>query len=659
MPYDSTEVVLGGRYSLGEVLGTGRSATVYEATDQVMGVTAAEGATATAPRRLAAKVLHAHIARDPAMREAFVREARAGARVQHAGLVTVLDVGEEDIADEPVVWMIMVQAPGITLAEAVRSHSLSLTAALMITSRVLDALAAVHDAGFVHRDISPGNVMVELTDPGGSSEHVGPVRVLDLGLAGAQGLSIARSVTDPMGRPDAHDVRLVTGTPEFMSPEQARGLPFDARGDLYAVGALLYLMLTGHAPFERSDPVSVLQAHVLAPIPVPSARAEVPAAVDRLVSQSMAKSPSRRFASAAEMRAAVEGLGETSRSSNTGTRVLPALDGPSARTEWVAVPNFDRAESPTTARIPLVVVPSAAAMPHPAGQALPTPVLSPRPAVQALPPPAPPERPPVPPPRPLSIVPRPLAEARARHLSKDVVLLAICVLAICGLLGVGWMASAQAPTAVSLPLVSPTAVTGSPSPSASATPVQVPPAAASPTLSQAPTADPSPSQPIVSAAPEPSATPTLLPQVAVPWLVSLGVDQARLQLEAVGLVLGDVQRQDSAEPAGTVLTMDPPAGQTVLAGSVVRLTVASGQNLVPPVIGLLRDQAIETIRSAGLVPVLVAAAAGGPLPGQVVGVSPDPATSVALGSVVTVSVSDGPAPSGPPTSVPPTVEPIP
>ena len=325
MPDGSADVVLGGRYSLGDVLGTGRSATVYEAVDLLASSAAPGGGPASVPR-LAAKVLHAHIARDPAMRAAFVLEARAGARVRHPGLVTIIDVGEEDIANEPVVWIMMVQAPGMALADVVRTQVLSLSESLWITSRVLDALAAVHDAGLVHRDISPGNVMVELTDPHGPAERVGAVTVLDLGLAGAQGLSVVRSRADPPGQEDEPDLKLVIGTPEFMSPEQARGLSVDARGDLYAVGALLYLMLTGYAPYERSEPAAVLRAHVQAPVPVPSARADVPPAVDRIVSRAMAKSPDRRFASAAEMRAAVDGvLRDGPGRSSTGTRVISAI----------------------------------------------------------------------------------------------------------------------------------------------------------------------------------------------------------------------------------------------------------------------------------------------------------------------------------------------
>jgi eukaryotic-like serine/threonine-protein kinase len=613
-----TEVVLGGRYCLGEVLGTGRSATVYEATDLLTGDQGTQRAPATAPRPLAAKVLHAHIAHDSAMRAAFIREARAGARVQRAGLVTILDVGEEDIADEPVVWIIMVQAPGIPLAEVVRSHILSVSTALVITSHVLDALTALHGAGLVHRDISPGNVMVELIDRGGSEQDC-TVTVLDLGLAVPKELIDVGSFRDPSVRSEAGQAKLVTGTPGYMSPEQARGLTVDARGDLYAVGALLYLMLTGHAPFERSDPAAVLRAHVQAPVPAPSARADVPQPVDHIVSRAMAKSPSRRFASAAEMRATVEGAlrAGLSQVSTTGTRVLPELDTSPARTVWVTVPGLEGVEKPTKTSVPPGAARSAAATSRAHAEA----------------------------PRPPAHAPRPPAGTPASHLSLDAVLVLVCVLVLCGLVGLGWMATRQAPRARAVPRVLPTAVIGSP-----------PASTGSPAPVQTRAANPSPSTPlpIVSAATEPKATPTLLSHLVVPSLDSLGIDQARTQLAAVGLILGDVIGQDSAKPQGTVLNLDPPAGRLVLRGSVVRLTVASGQNLVPPLLGLSRAQAIANVLSAGLVPVLAAAPDPQVPSGFVIGMNPDPATSVALGSVVTVLVSDGPAPSGPPTSAPPT-----
>jgi eukaryotic-like serine/threonine-protein kinase len=615
MPDDSVDVVLGGRYSLGEVLGTGRSATVYEATELPGSMTTTAGGPVTARRQLAAKVLHAHIARDPDVRAAFVLEARAGALVRHAGLVTVVDVGEEDIANEPVVWIMMVQAPGITVAEAVRSQVLTLSDSLRITSQVLDALAAVHGAGLVHRDISPGNVMVELTDPDGPAQHVGVVTVLDLGLAGAQGLSIVRLLNDPSGnQSDAADLRLVTGTPEYMSPEQGRGLTVDARGDLYAVGALLYLMLTGHPPYERSDPAAVLRAQIQAPVPVPSARADVPSSADRIVSRAMAKSPDRRFASAAEMREAVDGvLPETMGRAATGTRVLSAVGGPSARTVWVAIPSLDRADprpGVPSRRLPRV---TSAATPRPRAGATPEPRAA--------------------------ATPQARTKAPASSWGMNAFLVVTCVLVVCGLAALGWMGTQQDPTAA----------TGSPSATAG-----------SPLVSGTPAASGSPAttgSPSVSPAVTAVTVPTLTNAVNVPTLALLGIEQARARLAAAGLILGDVSGQDSARPAGTVLVIEPPAGRSVLVGSVVRLTVASGQNLVPSVQGLALARAFAKVEATGLVPMLMLASDPVTPSGEVIGVSPEAGTQVPVSSVVTVLVSNGPPLPGPPTSTPPAGQP--
>jgi serine/threonine-protein kinase len=151
--------------------------------------------------------------------------------------------------------------------------------------------------------------------------------------------------------------------------------------------------------------------------------------------------------------------------------------------------------------------------------------------------------------------------------------------------------------------------------------------------------------------------PTLTNAVNVPVLALLGIEQARARLAAAGLILGDVSGQDSAKPAGTVLVIDPPAGRSVLVGSVVRLTVASGENLVPSVQGLALARAFAKVESTGLVPMLMLTSDPVTPSGEVIGVSPDPGTKVPLGSVVTVLVSSGPPPPGPPTSTPPTGQP--
>jgi serine/threonine-protein kinase len=675
----SSDVVLGKRYALGEVIGTGTSGTVYEATE----LFASEPSTtdcpatldgpATAPQRLAAKVLHAHISHDSVARAAFVREAGAAARVQHPGLVSVLDVGEDDIAGEPVVWMIMVRAPGVPLTQVVASQALGLAAALEITSHVLDALAAAHGAGLVHRDVSPGNVMVQLTGSGGpvsqdasgqrtvsagqvasgertvsvgqvvsgertvsvgqvvsgertvSVGQVVAVTLLDMGLARAQGIHALGGAADPLGGSEARGVPLVTGTPAYMSPEQARGLPVDARGDVYAVGALLYFMLTGHAPFERSDSAAVLRAHVEAPVPVPSARADVPYAVDRLVSHAMAKSPDRRFASAAEMRAAVDEVladvlqSVANRLSATGTRVLPAASSMAARTTLIgrtpavvggALVRLDSSDLRSRQGVPTGAASIGAGSGATSGRT--------------------------------GEVWRPPEEPPARWSGTAIVVLLICALA-----GVGWLAARGESALSALPGDPPTQATVSPSATATSRRAdKVPPSTPAP-------------QTVVPTISKPAALPEIVPPVVVPSLASLGIEQARTRLEGAGLLLGKVSRQDSAEPAGTVLASDPATGQPVTRGSSIRLTVASGRNVVPSVQGLELAQAIAAVESMGLVPLPVAAPDPSVPPGYVVREKPASGTRLVLGSAVTLLVSDGPPAAAGPDPVPTSTAPAP
>lgn len=322
VPGGASPTVLGGRYVLEEAIGSGASATVYAARD----VTAPDGPA------LAVKVLHPQVAADARARIRLHDEARAGARVQHPGLVRVLDVGEDGVDGRAVAWLAMTRAPGVPLADAVHAGGLALPVALDVAAQLLDALAAAHDAGLVHRDVSAGNVLVDVR--GGAVV----VTLLDLGLA------------EPSTRPSAPRAGLVAGSVHAMAPEQAQGLPVGPSADLYAVGALLYLMATGRPPYEADDPRDVLAAHVWAPVPVPSARRPgLPVAVDRVVVRALAKSPQARYASATRMAAAVRaaradldaavgqpgGLGppvplDAARRGPGGTRVLPGVARPAA-----------------------------------------------------------------------------------------------------------------------------------------------------------------------------------------------------------------------------------------------------------------------------------------------------------------------------------------
>ncbi|GAB3160056.1 hypothetical protein GCM10027059_07290 [Myceligenerans halotolerans] len=295
-------VMLGGRYELGDVLGTGATFTVYEAR-------AVDEAGTGDAWPLVVKVLHPHLVDDEFARTALLREVTASARVEHPGVVSVLATGEDDVAGAVVPWTVMGRFPGTLLSDAAASGGLPWQAALEIVADLLDGLAAVHDAGLVHRDIAPRNVLVDRREDGTYG-----VGLLDLGL------------TAPTGGPG--DGETVSGSIIGMSPEQAKGQPLDARSDLYSIGALTYYAITGHAPFERAAAQDVLRAHVEAPVPAVSARKPtVPGQVDRIVARAMAKNPVRRYPDAVAMAAAVRSL-------------LKGFDGPGGR-PVVALPSGD------------------------------------------------------------------------------------------------------------------------------------------------------------------------------------------------------------------------------------------------------------------------------------------------------------------------------
>ncbi|MCK0118562.1 protein kinase [Isoptericola sp. S6320L] len=303
-------VVLGGRYVLGDILGTGGTYTVYEAsrarTEDApeAGADGGTDARTDAQPALVVKVLHPHLVDDEAARAAMAREIAASDLVDHPGVVKVLDTGEDEVAGANVPWLLTRRLPGVPLSELTAGDGLPWREALVLVDGLLDALGAVHAAGLVHRDVGPRNVVVDRNVDGDLT-----VGLLDLGLAAPGG--------------GDGDGERVVGSVVGMSPEQARGRPLDARSDLYAAGALTYYALTGHAPFERPRPEDVLRAHVGAPVPAPSARrAAVPVTVDRFVARAMAKDPAQRFDSAEAMRAAAAtllGAGTASATDTTGS----------------------------------------------------------------------------------------------------------------------------------------------------------------------------------------------------------------------------------------------------------------------------------------------------------------------------------------------------
>jgi hypothetical protein len=259
--------VLGGRYALGEVLGTGGMATVWRATDRVLG------------RQVAVKILSPLLAADPGFLARFEREARHAAGLVHPRLVTVFDCG----IDGGTAFIVMELVEGRTLRQVLdEAGPLSPGQAVAVASAVCEGLAVAHAAGLVHRDIKPANIALA----------GGEVKLLDFGIARAEG---SAGGTRTVG---------VLGTAAYLSPEQATGGPAGPQSDLYSLGCVLVEMLTGAPPFSADSAVGLAYRHVHDDPGPPSARRPgLPAQLDAITARLLAKDPAGRPASAVAARA--------------------------------------------------------------------------------------------------------------------------------------------------------------------------------------------------------------------------------------------------------------------------------------------------------------------------------------------------------------------
>jgi len=215
------------------------------------------------------------------------QEIRLARKITHRNVVRTHDLGEA----EGVRFLTMEYVPGATLRDILdRRGSVGLGPGLQIAKQLCRGLAAVHEAGIVHRDIKPPNIMVLPN---------GVVKLMDFGIARAAG-----------AERDAGDGSTV-GTPYYMSPEQARGDAVDERSDIYAVGIVLYEMFTGKRPIEGATPGEVMRRHLsLEPLPITAFRPDLPALLERLVAACLAKVPDRRPPSATDLADALLRLGE-------------------------------------------------------------------------------------------------------------------------------------------------------------------------------------------------------------------------------------------------------------------------------------------------------------------------------------------------------------
>jgi serine/threonine-protein kinase len=250
-----------------------------------------EGHDEVLSRPVAVKVLQAHLATDGVFLERFRREAVTAARLAHPCVVSTYDTG----IDDGTAFIVMEMVRGETLRRLLSEQGpLDTWLAVTIARQIADALAEAHSAGLVHRDIKPANVL--LVDDGWGGVRV---KVTDFGIAKASagiGADLTRTGT-------------VLGTPKYLSPEQIRGEEPDARADLYSLGVVLFEMLTGEPPYSGSTDMATALAHLNDRIPKVSSRVRgIPPALDRLVTDLLAKEPDKRVASAAALRARLDAL---------------------------------------------------------------------------------------------------------------------------------------------------------------------------------------------------------------------------------------------------------------------------------------------------------------------------------------------------------------
>jgi serine/threonine protein kinase len=301
------------RYHNVERIARGAMGDVYRATDSSLG------------RVVAIKVLSTPFVGDDAARRRFAREARAAARLSsEPGIVTIYDVGEAD--DRP--YLVMEHMAGGTLEERLHAEGAQPSAqALQWLMQAARALDRAHASGIVHRDVKPGNLLLDAE---------GRVQVADFGIASSTGTTTLTAAGT------------VLGTVGYLSPEQAAGERVTSASDRYALGVVAYELLTGERPFARESPTAEAAAHVSAPVPLISERSNLPEALDAVFGRALAKQPEERYTSCAEFVAAVRAAFERP---EQATRTYDAA----------AAPTIVRAHR-SSARWPLVVAALGAAL---------------------------------------------------------------------------------------------------------------------------------------------------------------------------------------------------------------------------------------------------------------------------------------------------------
>ncbi|HEX5214919.1 MAG TPA: serine/threonine-protein kinase, partial [Vicinamibacterales bacterium] len=264
-----------GHYEIEAKLGQGGMGTVYRARDTVLG------------RTVALKVLSADAVGDADAAPRILREARAASRLNHPNIVTLHELGRSGETE----FLVMEYVEGTPLSALIKPGGLPTDRVLDYATQIADALAAAHEAGLVHRDIKPGNVMIMPN---------GRVKVLDFGLARhlpAAPADETRAITAEFATHHG-----AAGTIGYMAPEQIEGRPADARSDVFALGVVMFELLTGDRPFTGDTAWATMNATMNSDAPdVGRIRTDVPPGLVRIVSRALAREPGNRYASAREL----------------------------------------------------------------------------------------------------------------------------------------------------------------------------------------------------------------------------------------------------------------------------------------------------------------------------------------------------------------------
>jgi serine/threonine protein kinase len=274
--------IIGSQFRVIRKLGAGGMGSVYLAEQVDM------------DRQVVVKMMHPELtAGSSEAAERFKREARSVAKLNHPHIVQVYVFGQ---TDDLQLYLAMEFIDGHTLTSVIETKKgMAVPRALRILDQVCSALIEAHGTGLVHRDLKPDNIML-------SNRHGNPdyVKVLDFG--------IAKMLGGDTGEQDLTKTGAAFGTPRYMSPEQAQGKSVDARSDLYALGVILYQMLTGEHPYQATSALAYIMKHVTEPIGAPSAKVgtdAIPPRVDAIVQQCVEKDPAKRFQSAADLQRAL------------------------------------------------------------------------------------------------------------------------------------------------------------------------------------------------------------------------------------------------------------------------------------------------------------------------------------------------------------------